>query len=95
MNIRVKLTLLPIIAILLPLLGGIYYVQSAARTFYERQVGLLYLTIAKGMEDALERNVIGQKANLERWIDLVGIARQLETLDASPVDPGFIAETEA
>ena len=94
MNIRLKLTLLPIIAILLPLLGGIYYVRSAARTYYEQQIGVLYLTIAKDMGDALERNVIGQMHHLERWISLFGIVQQLEALKAPPVDPQAIAETE-
>jgi serine phosphatase RsbU (regulator of sigma subunit) len=47
------------------------------------------------MEDALERNVIGQMSNLERWIELDGVTEQLEGMDVPAVDPSVIEETEA
>lgn len=95
MKIRLKLTLLPIIAILFPLLGGIFYVRHAARSFYEQQVGELYLTIAKDMEEALDRDVVGQIHNLQGWISLFGIDRELEAADTSPADPKAIEALDA
>lgn len=95
MKIRVKLTVLPIIAMLLPLLGGTIFVRHAARTFYAKQIGILYLTIAKDMVDALDRDVIGQVRNLNGWIKLFNIARQLETVDTPPLDPDAVQNIEA
>jgi len=94
MNIRLKLTLLPFIAILIPLLGGIFYIRSAARASYEQQIGVLYLTIAKDMEDALDRDVVGQLHNLEGWIRLFEIDHQLDTLNAVPLDESAVEEIE-
>jgi len=95
MKIRVKLTALPIIAFLLPLVGGIFYVRSTARSYYEKQVGILYLTIAQDMEDALDRNVMGQMHNLENWIGMFDVAARMESGGQVPFDLDAVLEMES
>jgi serine phosphatase RsbU (regulator of sigma subunit) len=94
MKIRTKLTVLPIIAVLLPLLGGIFYVRNAAQLYYEKQIGILYLTIAKEMVDDLEQGVLGQLEHLNGWSEHSGVILQLETLSMPPLDPEKIQRIE-
>ncbi len=94
MKIRFKLTILPIIAVLLPLMGVSFYVRHAARNYYKQQIGVLYLTIAKDMEDALEHDVVGEMHNLEGWVRLFGIDRVLQQDDVEPLDPAAVRAIE-
>jgi serine phosphatase RsbU (regulator of sigma subunit) len=95
LKIRTKLTILPIIAVLIPLLAGVFFVRTTSRAYYEKQIGILYLTIAKEMVDDLEQSVLGRREHLGNWVEHSGVARQLKALPMPPLDPEAVRRIEA
>ncbi|MBL7115265.1 MAG: hypothetical protein ISS35_05820 [Kiritimatiellae bacterium] len=94
MKIRTKLVGIVSVALLLPLLLGLFYVRRIGESYYLKQKGILYLTIAKELADAMETGVRNEFSHVRNWIEISPLLDLVQAVELAPLNMERVQQVE-
>lgn len=95
MKIHAKLVGFVVVALLIPLFLGIFYIHYFGQFYYQKQKGVLYLTIAEELADTLQDGVQRNFQKVSNWIHFGAIPHLIEAVPVPPVNMEEILRMES
>ena len=95
MKIRTKLVGIVSVALLLPLLLGLFYIRRIGESYYLKQKGVLYLTIAKELSDSMEAGVRNELSHVRNWIEISPLLELVQDVEMPPLNMARVQRLES
>ncbi|QHI68330.1 SpoIIE family protein phosphatase [Tichowtungia aerotolerans] len=91
MRIHVKLIGFVAGVLLVPFLIGVIYIDHFGKAYYQKQQGILYLTIAEELADTLQTGIKREFRHILDWVEISPVAALSKEYAAVPLDMGEVS----
>jgi hypothetical protein len=95
MKIHIKLVGFVSVALVIPLLLGIFYVRHVGRLYYQKQQGIIHLMIAEELAGTLQNGVRQKFEQVLNWASISPLPSLVAAVPALPPDMADILKQES